>query len=368
MRETRVNRAAAAVTIEVESHAGVPSLVDGVAQGADPRHAFLRRAWFEACAPEGVATLIATRPDGRAIAALPTYRAKPGLRAVPGSYWPFRSFPIAADASDAEIVAFLSSPAARGALGRAWRLGPLFVDDPTLQRMTRLAPRSGWSVLQRYAGTAYSLDIGEEKRAGPWPRRSTLKNIAKQEKRLARAGTIGWRHVAGSGWTAEAFDDLAAVERNGWIASRSGADPKFLDPERRRGWEKATQDPVIAEALTAGILSVDGRPVCFSFGINAGGTRYSIATSYDEAYASLSAGYVTGYRTYVDAAEGGVEVLNLGIGDNGAKASMGARPQPEMVDCLMVRGPLLAALLRPVWRRSGNRSRRPTLPPGGRDA
>jgi CelD/BcsL family acetyltransferase involved in cellulose biosynthesis len=354
VRETRVNKEAAAVALEIESHAGLPARIDEVAEVADPRHLFLRRAWFAASASDGVATLVASRADGRAIAALPTCRAKPGLRAVPGSYWPFRSFPIAADASDAEIVAFLSHPTTRRVLGRAWRLGPVFADDPTALRLTQLAARSGWSVLQRHLGTAYSLDIAEEKKTGPWPRPSTLKNIAKQEKRLARSGTVGWRHVAGDGWCAEVFDALALIERNSWVGNRSGADPKFLDGARRKAWETAVADPVLAQALTAGILSVDGEPICFSFGIDAGGTRYSIATSYDQRYAKLSAGYLTGYRTYVDAAENGVEVLNLGIGDSGAKGSMGAQPQPDMVDCLIVRGPLVAALARPLWQRSGS--------------
>jgi CelD/BcsL family acetyltransferase involved in cellulose biosynthesis len=343
------------VALEVESHAGVPPLVDRVAESADPRHLFLRRAWFEACAPDSVSTLIAARADGRAIAALPTCRAKPGVRAVPGSYWPFRSFPLAADAGDAEIVTFLSHPTTRRALGRAWRLGPVFADDPTMQRLVQLAAPSGWTVLQRRLGTAYSLDISAARNDGSWPRPSTLKNIAKQEKRLAKTGSVGWRHVAGSGWTAEAFDDLALIERNSWVASRSGADPKFLDRDRRKGWERAIEDPEIARALTAGILSVDGTPVCFSFGIDAGSTRYSIATSFDQQFASLSVGYLTGYRTYVDAARGGVEILNLGIGDSGAKGSMGAKPEPAMVDCLVVRGALLAALLRPVWERGGKR-------------
>jgi CelD/BcsL family acetyltransferase involved in cellulose biosynthesis len=351
----RVKGGAAAVAIEIESHAGVPATVDRVAESADPRHLFLRRAWYRACAAEGATTVTATRADGRAIAALPTCPARPGVRAVPGSYWPFRSFPVAADASDAEILAFLASPITCRALGRAWRLGPVFADDPTWRRIVPLAGRCGWTVLQRPLGTAYSLDIAEERKAGPWPRASTLKNIAKQEKRLARCGAIGWRRVAGNGWTAQAFDDLASIERNSWVGNRSGADPKFLDAQRRRGWETAVEDPVIAQALTAGILEVDGEPVCFSFGIDAGGTRYSIATSYDERFARLSVGYLTGYRTYVDAAEGGVDALNLGIGDSGAKGSMGARPQPEMVDCLIVRGRILPRLLRPVWERSGSR-------------
>ncbi len=354
MLERPVNKDEAAVALEVEAYPGVPAALNEVAESADPRHAFLRRAWFEA-AGEEMTTLIATRADGRAVAALPSYRAKPGLRAVPGSYWPFRSFPIAADASDAELAAFLSAPAARRTLGPVWRLGPVLDNDPTLARLVKVAPESGWRVLQRHAGTSYEVDIAEERKAGPWPRPSTLKNIQKQEKKLARLGSIGWRHIAATGWTAAALDELSEIERNSWVGSRSEGDPKFLHPGRRQGWETALADPVIAGLMTAGILLIDEEPVSFSFGINAGGTRYSIATSYDERFAKHSPGYVTGYRTYFDALEAGMDVLNLGVGDGGAKSSMGAEPGPEMVDCLFVRSALAAALLAPVWKRSGIR-------------
>jgi CelD/BcsL family acetyltransferase involved in cellulose biosynthesis len=342
------------VALEIQTHAGASDALDRVAESADPRHAFLRRAWFEGT-DEALTTLVALRADGRPVAALPIHPIKPGLRAVPGSYWPFRSFPIAADASDEEIAAFLSAPAARRALGQIWRLGPVMTDDPTLDRLMKVARPSGWHVLQRRAGTSYSLDIAEERTSGPWPRSSTLKNIAKHDKRLARLGAVGWRHVSGDGWTKAAFDDLAEIERNSWVGSRSGSHPKFLDPTRRRGWETAAQDPILASMMTVGILSIDGKPVSFSFGINAGPARYSIATSYDERFAKHSPGYVTGYRTYIEAAEGGMEMLNLGVGDGGAKSSMGAMAAPEMVDCLFVRNAFVAALLSPIWKRSGNR-------------
>jgi CelD/BcsL family acetyltransferase involved in cellulose biosynthesis len=345
---------------KISRTSGAGPELDSVAAAADPEHAFLRAAWFAAAADTASLTTVVVHRSqtGEPVLALPLVARKIGilpLKEVPGSYWPFRSFPIAADVSDAEVAAFLSAPATRRTLGPVWRLGPVLGNDPTLERLVKAARQSGWRLLQRHAGTSYEVDIAEERKSGSWPRPSTVKNIQKQEKKLAKLGSIGWRHVAGSGWTAAALDDLCRIERNSWVGSRSDGDPKFLHSERRRGWEAALADPVIAGHMTVGILLIDEEPVSFSFGINAGGTRYSIATSYDERFAKHSAGYVTGYRTYFDAADGGVDVLNLGTGDGGAKASMGATPGPEMVDCLFVRNPLAAALLGPVWKRSGVR-------------
>ncbi|MDP8994047.1 MAG: GNAT family N-acetyltransferase, partial [Pseudomonadota bacterium] len=276
-----------------------------------------------------------------------------GLRAVPGSYWPFRSFPVAADASDDEIAALLAGPLARRALGRAWRLGPVMEEDPTAARLLALARRAGWSVLSRRVGTEYVLDIEEEKKAGPWPRPSTHRNNHKHAKRLARMGALDFRFAIGGDWGQALFDELARIEGNSWVASRSGADAKFIDAARRQAWETVAGDPAIAAMLSTGILYVGGEPAAFSFGINVGRTRYCVATSYDQRFARHSPGTVAGYRTYAEAAEHGVGLLSLGIGDGGEKSGMGAVPGPAVLDHLFVRGRGLAALLSPFWRRHG---------------
>ena len=357
MREMPIS-AAAEVALDVQLHPGFPQAIDDAAAQADARHRFLRRAWFAAVGETGASTLLAIRADGRVIAALPTVTVGPpalGLRAVPGIYWPFRSFPIAAEARDSELAAFLSAPAARKALGRAWRLGPVIEDDPSVARLLPVARRSGWSVLKRGAGTPFLLDVAEKKKTGPWPRPSTLRNNSKHSKRLAKLGPLGWDYVVGEAWTPEVFDDLTRIERNSWVARKRGADPKFLNLDLRRGWEVMVQDPVLADMLSVGILSVGGEPASFSFGIDAGATRYSIATSYDDRFADHSPGSLTGYRTYCEAVDRGVDLLNLGVGDSGQKSSMGAVPGPRMMDYLFVGNPMLALILSPLWKRSGHK-------------
>ena len=334
----------------VELCTGLPAAIDEAAAAADPGHRFLRRAWFEAAASQDATTLVATRADGSVVAALPTVPAKLGIRSVLGSYWPFRSFPIAADATDPELSALLTASEAQRALGRAWRLGPVAADDATALRLLRVARQSGWSVLKRSVGTFYLLDIAAEKEAGPWPRPSTVRNNKKHDKRLSKLGELDFRYIEGSGWTPEAFADLERIERSSWVAKRSGADAKFLDARARSGWETMAADPVLAAMLSAGILYIGGEPASFSFGINSGATRYSIATSYDERFAEHSPGSLTGYKTYEQSVARGVGLLHLGSGDGGQKGSMGAVAGPEVLDLLFVRNPLLAALLRPLWR------------------
>ena len=341
------------VLLNIRVHDGLPLEIDAAAETADERHQLLRRAWFGGAGAQGLTTIIADRGEGQVIAALPLApigRPLLGIRTVPGSYWPFRSFPISRGISDDELAEFLSAPVARRALGRAWRLGPVGASDPTVTRLLRVARRSGWSVLERQVGTFFVLDVGEASKNEPWPRPSTIRNLKTHEKRLAKLGPLKFSFVCGSDWSPEVFADLEKIERNSWIGSKAGADAKFLDPARREGWERVAKDPTLSSMLSAGILYIGNEPVSFSFGLNCGYIRYSVATSYDRRFAKHSPGTVTGYRTYFEAVRRGVRLLDLGSGDGGEKSGMGAVAGPSVMDYLFVRRPIPAALLRPFWK------------------
>jgi CelD/BcsL family acetyltransferase involved in cellulose biosynthesis len=348
MFEARLEAAGAAVEVSLE--AGCPSALDDVAGCADPRNAFLRAAWF-AAGEAAATTLVARRPDGRTIAALPTAASKPGVRAVPGGYWPWRSFPVAADAGDDELAAFLAHPLARN-LGPAWRMGPQREDDPTGARLARLAAEAGWFPLRRTLGRAWLLDVAKLRERGSWPRGSTLRKNRFFEKHLGAQGTLQFRFVTGPDWTAQVFDILAEIERRAWVGTRTdGSASKFLAPRHRRVWEKAAADPALAAMMWGSILTVGGVPAAFGFDLDCGATRYCIANSYDPRFARHSPGRALAYRSFEHLDARGVSLLDWGSGDPGYKEAMGAEEGPEVVDWLFVRGRALAAMLRPVWER-----------------
>jgi CelD/BcsL family acetyltransferase involved in cellulose biosynthesis len=346
---------AAAPAIDVAVEEGAVPAIDAAAERADPRHLFLRRAWFQAAAIRPIRTLVAARPDGAILAALPTTRsAYPGLRDVPGCYWPYRSFPVAADATDAELAAFLSSRIARRVLGPAWRLGPIYENDPSLMRLAMAAPAAGWSALRRRIAPSFLLDIAALCEEGSWPRGSTLRKNRFHEKHLGSHGDLQWSFVSGADWTPETFDALAEIERKSWVAARTdGSDAKFMAPHHRRIWEQAASDPVLADAMRAAILHVGGEPAAFSFDLDCGDMKYAIANSYDERLAKHSPGKCLYYRNLVEAMERGIKRVDWGAGDSGYKRTIGAERGPGIVDILFVRNRALAALLGPLWRRSG---------------
>lgn len=344
--------AARAPALAVERFGGISPLIDDATANAAPALSFLHAAWFEAAGGEGAATLVARRPDGRVLAALPTVR-DPRLallgRSVPGSYWPFRSFPVAGDASEAELTAFLSDRQARAALGPFWRLGPVYEDDPTLCSVAAAARKAGWSVLRRSLGTAFVLDLAARRQAGPWPSSKTLRKNRWIENRLAEEGELVFSTVSGPDWSAAAFDALSEIERNSWVGKKGG-DAKFDSPARRRLWERAVADPALAARLRAALLHVGGTPAAFAFSVEAGDTRYYLANSYDQRFARHSIGRALLYRDFAQAAEAGIATIGWGAGDPGYKSEMGAVSGPAILDCLFVRGPLLGAALRPLWR------------------
>jgi CelD/BcsL family acetyltransferase involved in cellulose biosynthesis len=339
--------------LRVELQRGLPAAIDDAAARADPRHHFLRRAWFAATADDEVHTLVARRGDGTLVAALPTSSSSlPGIRAVPGSYWPYRSFPIASDVEDAELAAFLSHKTARRALGRAWRLGPVYEDDASAARLLRIARTCGWTPLRRSLATSFVLDIDALQAEGQWPRGSTLRKNRFHEKHLSAHGELDWRFVSGAGWSSATFDALAEIERRSWIAKETdGKDAKFMAPHNRMFWENAARDPLLREMMSAAILYVGGEPAAFSFDLDVGHVKHAIANSFDERFAKHSPGKLLYYRNLVHGMERGIRLIDWGAGDGGYKRTIGAAPGPAIVDLLFVRGKALAALIRPMWER-----------------
>ena len=341
-------------TIDVALEPGASAALDRVAASADPAHSFMRAAWFAAEA-EALSTLVARRGGlGAPIAALPLIRrSRAGLSIaeISGPYWPYRCPPIAADASEDELAELLASPKAHAALGRAWRIGPALGDSQALARISAAAKRAGWAMVERRSGICFKVDLARLAGEGPWPSSKTLRKNRWLERRLAEAGALEFRTVSGGDWDNGVIDCLAQIEAESWVAkSIAGSDTKFLAAQTRRTWERALEDPQLAQQLSASILSVGGVAAAFTFSLRAGATMHFIANSYSERFADRSPGRILLYRDLQQAAADGVVTVGWGAGDPGYKREMGAEPGPEIVDRLFVRGALLAALARAVWR------------------
>ena len=327
---------------------GLSAEIDAVAARAADTHRFLRYGWFAAAvkAYGGHPRTIVVREDEVAVLTLPLVGlGRPLLRlaTVPGSYWPFRSFPLALEASGAAADAALRT------LARAYRglrLGPVEDGDPAAAALIAAARTAGWTVLDRIVGESWVQNLADP----DWPRASSLKKNRFHEKHLAEHGALDWRFLSAADWPA-AFDLLARVEEASWIADRTdGSDAKFMRVGHGRFWRAAAKDPALAGMFRAALLTVDGGPAAFSFDIDIGRTLYAVANSYDPAFARHSPGKLLHYRNLSDAKTRGVAQVDWGMGDSGYKRVLGAAAGPQLRDWFLLRPGLPAAAGRMLAR------------------
>ncbi|WP_373488700.1 GNAT family N-acetyltransferase [Blastomonas sp.] len=337
--------------------AGLPAALDQLGDTTDPARSFMRRAWYKADTHRVTCTLLARRRDGTPILAIPTRAIGPMVlraRAVSASYWPYRSFPMAKDASDAEIAAFLGCAIVQRNIGAALRIGPVYSNDPAVERLARVARDMGWSVLTRNLGTSFVQNIAEQVEQGIWPSKSRQRKLRSYERKLRDAhGELRVAFHSGNDWNQTVWDDLAAIEADSWVGTKtdhSGA--KFINTASLQHWQTVAADPVIAGRLRATILYVADRPISFSFDLQAGDVQYGIASSYIEEMARFSPGQIVTSWLIDDAIARGIRQFDWGLGDNGYKRDLGAVAGPELVDLLFVRGPVLAAALKPRWEQT----------------
>ena len=337
---------------------GLAAAIDVVADRGAPTHAFLRYGWYAAAltAYGGHARTLLVEEDGDPTLALPLIGIGPAalrMMTVPGSYWPFRSFPLATDAGEASLRAALTALAG---VANGIRIGPVYDDDPAAMPLIAAARAHGWAVLDRFVADSWLLDMAALQAQGRWPRGSTLRKNRFHEKHLAAHGVPDWRVLNAGDWPA-AFDSLASIEQASWIAARTdGSDAKFTTTGHGAFWRAAAADPVIAGMLRAAMLTIDGTPAAFSFDLDAGTLKYAIANSYDPAFAKHSPGKLLYYRNLVEALGRGITRVDWGAGDSGYKQVIGADKGPAIRDWLLIR-PGLPALIgraaRGAWRRSG---------------
>jgi CelD/BcsL family acetyltransferase involved in cellulose biosynthesis len=346
----RLPRSTRAAVIE-----GLPDAIDAVAQAASPTHAFLRRAWFAAATATygGRPRTLTVTAEDRPLLALPFVPIGPralGIATVPGCYWPFRSFPLAADAG---IEVLESALVLLARTLRALRIGPVYDDDAAVMPLLDAARSCGWTVLSRPVAASFLLDMAAAQAEGTWPRNSTLRKNRFHEKHLGEHGALGWHFLSDDAWPG-GFDDLAAVEWASWIATRTdGRDAKFTLAGHGAFWRAAAADPVLARMFRAALLTVEGKPAAFSFDIDAGTIKYAIANSYDPQFAKHSPGKLLYYRNLVEALGRGITRVDWGAGDSGYKRTIGAAEGPAVRDWLLLKPGLAAALapaIRLAWR------------------
>lgn len=334
-------------------------VLDELASLDRPDRAFLRGAWFLAGPSPASRIVIARDTSSQPLAAFPLMAKSVGpsqlgitVKQIAGPYWPMRGVPVKADTPVEPLAAALRDKALRKALGPAFRLGPALEDDRSLQLLCKAAEQAGWCVLSKPVSELFALHLATLTASGTWPSSKGQQKDRWRIRQLEKTGPVSIEHFSAATWTLSTRDAIAAIEAHSWVGKLDqGGDTKFMDPDLRATWEDIACDRLLAEMVRGSILRVGDTPVAFTFGIDSGTTRYCIANNFDQRFAKFSPGRILLYDDFTSAAERGIQWLDWGLGDAGYKQQMGAEPAGAFVDLLFVRSPLLARLLRPLWKR-----------------
>ena len=329
--------------------------VNALAEADDPRRAFLRACWFEASDDPSLHTMIARDLQGRPLLALPLVGKSVGpfnIRQIAGAYWPFRGVPIDRTAGVEELASGLADHTVAGQLGPAWRLGPVIADAPSLLLLRKAAAQAGWHCLERKISSLFCLDLIALRASGTWPSTKGKQKDRWRVRQLEKTGPVRIGTFTGLDWTAATRDAIAAIEAASWVGQLDrGGDTKFRDADLRQYWERAAQDPVIAAMIRGHILWVGDTPAAFTFGLDAGDTRYCVANNFDQQFNKFSPGRVLLYHDFEDAADRKLLRIDWGLGDGGYKGAMGAHEDAPVIDLLFVRNPVVARIAAFLWKR-----------------
>lgn len=310
-------------------------------QGPNDRR-FLRPAWFQAWdiaygddrnwyRPVHYIT-VAGLSDSYCVLPLAEQRAGPfQFASLCGTFLPFRAIPYCGDPSQvaAEMATFL------GELewGVGVRFGPTPDRDPLLQAVTSELTRMGWRMIRNEIGAEFILENpGDGEKYSAALSNNRRRNCERYWRKLCEKGPSEIHHFHGcplSKWI-QVFQDVRIVEAASWVA-KSG-EPRFIGQKNEQFWETLVGDPWFRESFNVWLIYHDGEPVSFNVALDAGGTRYEIANSFDERVAKYSTGTIINMKLIQNAFSRGIQRINSGLGDSGYKANWGAKAASTLVD------------------------------------
>jgi len=332
---------------------------DALAVADRPDRAYLRKQWFLS-GPEPATTFTVARgPGGKPLAGF-GMRPKAigpdalGLKIpeVAGPYWPFRGVPLDASASTQELAAAMRAPSFAKSIGPAFRLGPVVRDHASVAQLSKAATLAGWTVLTKQVGQHFAVDLKTLIASGNWPSTRGQRKRRWHVRNMEKIAPVRFEYFTGEDWTHTTRDAMATIEANSWLGTlEDGGDTKFRDPALRATWKDAAKDPVLASMIRGSLFWIGDDPVAFTFGLDCGTSRLLIANNFDMNFKKESPGKVLIYDDFLKAADRGIELMDLGLGDAGYKSDMGAEQVGTIVDLMFVKNPLFARLLRPLWER-----------------
>lgn len=298
----------------------------------------------------------ATSPDGsvRALIGLSRQRFGPlKVAAVGGYYWPQRGVGFVGRGEFKSAAEHLASSLDANTRPALIRMGPVAADDAGTQRFIAELTRLGWRQLRHPSGPVMRLALPDAPcELSRFASQSMLKNLVYLRRRLTKQhGEVrSTRFSLCDPDAASLIERLAAIEAKSWVTEDGGI-PKFAGVRNKAFWSAFMHRKNLSWEPVVWVLQVGDSDVAFSAHIEAAGTLWIIANSYDAAWKPHSPGSMLTMDVLVHAMENGVRLVDWGQGDSGYKSRWGATEDTILEEHLLFPPNILGLALHTLAKR-----------------
>lgn len=300
---------------------------------------FLNKAWFEAwlIQKENIDSWqgdiryepVNSNNDNHAIIAYGIQSVGPfNFASLAGNYFPQRGIPNTGP--DLELIKNTADKLfeiikTEGSGTSGFRMDYVHREDEFIATLKAQLLKNKWKLISRQRDQNFGMDFWSSEEEFMATLNSKKKSkIRSREKKMARDGHVELKHyndVSQDQW-ATIFKEIEVVESNAWIGEKDHA--KFVGPTNQIYWNSLVKDEWFRRALNAWVMYFNNKPVSYSLEMDTEHTRYSMCRSYDKDFGKYGTGIAIVISIIVQAIEAGKKHYDLGLGDTGYKADMGA--------------------------------------------
>ncbi len=300
---------------------------------------FLNKAWFEAwkIQKENIESWqgdIKYEPvdgsyDNHAIIAYGIQAVGPFYFAsLAGSYFPQRGIPNTGP--DPELIKNIADKIfeivkSEGFRTSGFRMDYVHREDEFITNLKAQLLKNNWKLISRQRDQNFGMNFWSSEEEFMASLNSKKKSKIRSRKRnMAKIGNVKLKHyndLSQDEW-AKIFKEVEVVESNAWIGEKDHA--KFVGSVNQIYWNSLVEDAWFRRAMNVWIMYLNDKPVSYSLEMDTEDTRYSMCRSYDKDVAKYGTGIAIVIAIIVQAIESGKKYYDLGLGDTGYKADIGA--------------------------------------------
>ena len=254
------------------------------------------------------------------------------ILSVAGLYYPFRSILLSSEVEAEGAQAFVDK-IHKSHRNSIVRIGPAVEDELANRMINESFLALGWKCYEIYCGETLLAELPDtiDEYYSSLSKKFT-KNLQRRKANLNKLGEVKFNrfnNCDGDIWDS-VIEQCASIEKRSWLAA--GDDAEMRIHENREFWKQYLRSKDGSKRVVVWMITLDGKPISFSFTINSGDCRYSFSSHYDEEYKKYGLGIIAYSCTFEDAIKDGIKMVNMGTGEAEYKARLGAKIDSKIID------------------------------------